>query len=879
MDMGGQDKSETRWGRIKHHLNFFRIHVLIFTFTPVITACIFYAANGSASGNANSTNLGRQRVTFIDSLFVCFSAMTTCGLVPLNISALHPFQQVLLFLLFIIGDPTFVSLIMVLVRKYYFRNHCEQLILNDRLRRTNTLQPTQTVFQGFVTQPIKKKSKDLKEKKALFISGPVSAHKIEGYVEDQDMTGREGVTDSPVEMAPEEGRVSEAVDAEANHSQPSTIGRSTTVFPTNPTSRAESPQAYTTAIPTSTSPGNQRNYPHPQERLYDARQRLRQQTRKATLHQAATVGSAPLSPSRPDRQHSRKATAGMGSPLGRIKSTPSAAYYNHPIPHPEGHKNTGMGGFPTPLEIIRDYMPSSTKNKLARPVRKLEILTNLTMNKDEESKINRLLAVSGSQVEEEESWTEMLRGSVAKWMPEGLGGMVIGRNSRFWSEELDDEELEQIGGVEYRALRLLSYLVTGYMLVCQVIPFAIISIYLAKVHKWDSAFEPTQSVQIASADKTWYSLFLSASAFTGTGMSLVDQGLAPFQNCYLMIYVLVFVLLAGNHAFPIILRFIIWLGTKITRRGEKFETLHFLLDHPRRCFLYLFPSHQTWYLLFVVLAFIAIELLGFLVLNIGLPVMESLSGFEKFSDGLLQSLSVRASGFGIVAICNMAPSVLFLYIILMYVAIYPIAMSVRSTNVYEEKALGVYEQDDTDTLGEDEPEFKGRRHEVFSKYLLWHMRKQLAFDIWPLAVAIFLICCFERGKLMDPEKYDWFTVFRILFECTSAYSVIGLSLGTPNNNFSFVGEFGYASKIVIICVMLRGRHRGLPVAIDRAILLPKEYSRIGNAQSLGGNGNNEKEGIHEPNTTPRNGSHTAKQSDGITAINAQTQAHRMEDGS
>jgi hypothetical protein len=37
----------------------------------------------------------------------------------------------------------------------------------------------------------------------------------------------------------------------------------------------------------------------------------------------------------------------------------------------------------------------------------------------------------------------------------------VGRNSRFYTEELDDEELEQVGGVEYRALRLLSYAVAA----------------------------------------------------------------------------------------------------------------------------------------------------------------------------------------------------------------------------------------------------------------------------------------------------------------------------------------------------------------------------------------------------------------------------------
>jgi Trk-type K+ transport system membrane component len=55
---------------------------------------------------------------------------------------------------------------------------------------------------------------------------------------------------------------------------------------------------------------------------------------------------------------------------------------------------------------------------------------------------------------------------------------------------------------------------------------------------------------------------------------------------------------------------------------------------------------------------------------------------------------------------------------------------------------------------------------------------------------------------MDPEKSEWFTIFKIIFECTSAYSTIGLSLGTPNNNWSFCGEFGTASKLVVSLFLL-----------------------------------------------------------------------------
>jgi len=67
-----------------------------------------------------------------------------------------------------------------------------------------------------------------------------------------------------------------------------------------------------------------------------------------------------------------------------------------------------------------------------------------------------------------------------------------------------------------------------------------------------------------------------------------------------------------------------------------------------------------------------------------------------------------------------------------------------------------------------------------------------------------------------------FTLFSVLFECVSAYGTVGLSLGYPGLNTSFSGEFHVLSKLVIIAMQIRGRHRGLPYALDKAILLPSE---------------------------------------------------------
>lgn len=58
----------------------------------------------------------------------------------------------------------------------------------------------------------------------------------------------------------------------------------------------------------------------------------------------------------------------------------------------------------------------------------------------------------------------------------------------------------------------------------------------------------------------------------------------PFQNCYFLIYVLVFPLLAGNQLIPIFLRGEVWLVSKFAKSGGDLEAAsHYILTHSRRC--------------------------------------------------------------------------------------------------------------------------------------------------------------------------------------------------------------------------------------------------------------------------------------------------------
>jgi Trk-type K+ transport system membrane component len=183
--------------------------------------------------------------------------------------------------------------------------------------------------------------------------------------------------------------------------------------------------------------------------------------------------------------------------------------------------------------------------------------------------------------------------------------------------------------------------------------------------------------------------------------------------------------------------------------------------------------------------------------------------------------------------------------LMMYLSAFPVTMAIRNTNVYEERSLGIFADElplyqASDQLAQDEKKEtllsglkrtltmthgggtmpRGNPSWERQDFIRLQLRSQLGHDLWLLAIAIFAITAIETGQFeRDPVN---FSTFNIIFETVSAYGCVGISVGIPWNNYSFCGTWHLASKLILCAVMLRGRHRGLPVSIDRAILLPDE---------------------------------------------------------
>lgn len=381
------------------------------------------------------------------------------------------------------------------------------------------------------------------------------------------------------------------------------------------------------------------------------------------------------------------------------------------------------------------------------------------------------------------------------WQP------TIGRNSQF--VDLSEEQREELGGIEYRALKTLALVLVCYFIGFHVLGVIVFVPWITESKKYGNV------VTSIGQNRTWWGIFTSASMFNDLGFTLTPDSMISFQTTVMPLLFGSFLIIIGNTGFPCMLRFVIWLVSKFVPHGSGiWEELRFLLDHPRRCFTLLFPSKANWWLFAVLVGLNAVDLIFFIILDLNDDTVTSLHPGFRVLNGWFQAASTRTAGFASVNLADLHPAIQVSYLVMMYISVFPVAISVRRTNVYEEKSLGIF-------AGEEEDDEENR------SYVGQHLRRQLSFDLWYIFLGFFIITIVEGHRLEDTNAYA-FTMFSVLFEIVSAYGTVGLSLGYPTINASFSAEFATLSKLIIIAMMIRGRHRGLPYALDRAILLPSE---------------------------------------------------------
>lgn len=150
--------------------------------------------------------------------------------------------------------------------------------------------------------------------------------------------------------------------------------------------------------------------------------------------------------------------------------------------------------------------------------------------------------------------------------------------------------------IEYLALGELMWVIITYIVGLCVVSTAVLTLYFYAYDNMRNMWE--KRTKAGSLSPFYGALFHCVSAFNNAGFSPLSDNLIYFEHDRLVLLTLAFLIAAGNTAYPMLLRFAVWLKSRFVgpKRQQVFQ---YLLDYPRRCSGWLFPSKQTWTLVVV----------------------------------------------------------------------------------------------------------------------------------------------------------------------------------------------------------------------------------------------------------------------------------------
>lgn len=300
-------------------------------------------------------------------------------------------------------------------------------------------------------------------------------------------------------------------------------------------------------------------------------------------------------------------------------------------------------------------------------------------------------------------------------------------------------------------------------------------------------------------------VFHSISAFCNAGFSTLDMGLYNLgtRNSLPLLYSMSFLIILGGIGFPILLNIYTYIKFEITN-------LFYRLLHGKRPAV--IPKLININSRLVIGTTVFLLIVGTIIFFI-FEYSNTISGMsfsEKLTHSFFSSVTPRTAGFSSIDYAQLSVSAIVLTIFLMWVGASPVSTGGGiKTSTFAIALLNTLRI------------AKMKRHIEFDHREIHERSVNRAFAIIILSIII-LGCSSLIMQMIEPGK----SALSILFECVSAFSTVGLSLGiTP--------ALRDASKLLLIALMFVGRMGILTVlfaffqkAKSSVYRYPKEYILI-----------------------------------------------------
>ncbi|GMH16441.1 hypothetical protein Nepgr_018282 [Nepenthes gracilis] len=342
-------------------------------------------------------------------------------------------------------------------------------------------------------------------------------------------------------------------------------------------------------------------------------------------------------------------------------------------------------------------------------------------------------------------------------------------------------DLEAQRFLNHSAVKLLGLLVATYFFALNLGGVALVIWYMSAVPSARDVLEKKGLKTIT------FALFTVVSSFSNCGFVPTNENMIVFRKNSGLLLLILPQLLLGNTLFPPVLRLLVWALGKFVRRSE----FDYLLNNTREIgYLHLLPAAHSLLLAATVFAFTVVQMVLFCSMEWNSEALSGMNGFQKFVGSLFQVVNSRHAGESIVNLSVIAPAVLTLFVVMMYLP--PYTSFLPAKYAAEESSAG----------GQ-----KTRGRQILENVLF----SQLGY----LVIFVIAICITERKSLIeDPLNFN---VLNIVIEVVSAYGNVGFSTGYSCESrlnqegscvdkwYGFAGKWSGQGKIILIVVMFFGR--------------------------------------------------------------------------
>lgn len=305
-----------------------------------------------------------------------------------------------------------------------------------------------------------------------------------------------------------------------------------------------------------------------------------------------------------------------------------------------------------------------------------------------------------------------------------------------------------------------------------------------------------------------FCLFMATSAFNNVGLCLLSASAAGLANNPAALLVLAGASVAGNTGWPILLRAMLWLGGASLPAGKLQRGCAYALVHPQRCYHLLFGRRETTCLT-----------IALFLTNAGQMALlrhtAAVAVQARFVPELFFAINTRSTGLALADLNLLAPSVLVVTAFAMWWSPYPLVVLWAQADEGE-----IFKQEASSDSASPPP--SGPAFPAFESFLKLYLRRH-ALWLW---VALLTLTLVDEDLLRSPDSPT--SIFAYAFEILSAYGTNGLSMGHPAaGNASLCAVMHPVSKLTLVALMLLGRHRFMPRAIDATL-----EARIADARAM-----------------------------------------------